>query len=73
MDLHKLAHELGEVFKEGHLHLTLLAGLMGVLKNPKLNSRNQMIDLGDIPGDNLPATFLPVACLPSGRADRNNL
>ena len=68
MDLHKLAHELGVVFKDGHLHpvrsllsngvhLTLLAGILGLVKNAK-----QAREAGEYEarclGDNFPAAFL---------------
>lgn len=58
MELHKLAHELGEAFRGGHhLHLPLFAGLIGAFKNFSRNPKNEIGDLGDL-GDNVPATLL---------------
>ncbi|RJP29187.1 MAG: hypothetical protein C4533_05150 [Candidatus Omnitrophota bacterium] len=50
MDIHKLIHDTCEATK----HLPFLIGLAGSIRiMPKQNSREQIGDLGDVPGDNI--------------------
>ena len=57
MEIHRLAHDLGEVFKGGHLHLSLFAGLIGAIRGLKQSHKKEISGLGDL-GDNVPATLL---------------
>jgi hypothetical protein len=57
MDFHKLPHDLADVILNGHFPFSFL--LFGLFKISKLKHKDEISELGDVPGDNvLPKNIL---------------